>query len=44
VNVSGKSALQAMEAATLIASVSVQSPGTQTSFPNRDGLPQDLFL
>ena len=40
----GKSMSDAMARANRIAAVSVQSAGTQTSFPSADELPDELFL
>lgn len=39
----GKSVQEAMERASAIASISVQHPGTQVSFPNAEDLPENLL-
>jgi ribokinase len=38
----GKSLSQAMDRASRIAAISVQAPGTQTSFPSKEELPEEI--
>jgi ribokinase len=41
---SGVPVIHALEKAVVVATASVQRPGTQTSFPTRSDLPTDLFI